>query len=126
MYLIMRDELGPAHDSWPSFYGDLSGYRSGEDRVYENDFEAVLAVLAGPSQWQEHIRQSLRVARQNLPRRAFRVVNSEEFVRTMRALGERATAFRKTRQSSLPRDTRAAMSSRSAGSSERSSSDMRN
>ena len=88
MYLIMRDELGPAHDSWPSFYGDLSGYRSGEDRVYENDFEAVLAVLAGPSQWQEHIRESLRVARQNLPRRAFRIVNSEEFVRTMRALGE--------------------------------------
>jgi SAM-dependent methyltransferase len=88
MYLIMRDELGPAHDSWPTFYGDLSGYRSGEDRVYENDFEAVLAALAGPSQWQEHIRENLRVTRQNLPRRAFRVVNSEDFVRTMRALGE--------------------------------------
>jgi SAM-dependent methyltransferase len=88
MYLIMRDKLGQAHESWPTFQGTLSGYRSGEDRIYEEDFEAVLAVLAGPSPWQEDIRESLRIARHNLPRRAFRIVNSDEFVRTMRALGE--------------------------------------
>jgi SAM-dependent methyltransferase len=88
MYLIMRDELGQAPEGWSTFQGDLSGFRSAEDRVYEDDFEAVLTVLAGPSPWQEYIRENLRVARQNLPRRAFRVVNSEEFVRTMRALGE--------------------------------------
>jgi hypothetical protein len=84
----MRDKLGQAHESWPTFQGTLSGYRSGEDRIYEEDFEAVLAVLAGPSPWQEDIRESLRIARHNLPRRAFRIVNSDEFVRTMRALGE--------------------------------------
>jgi SAM-dependent methyltransferase len=88
MYLIMRDRLGQTHETWPTFQDDFSGYRSGEDRVYEDDFEAVLTVLASPSPWQEYIRENLRVARQNLPRRAFRIVNSEEFVQTMLALGE--------------------------------------
>ena len=49
MYLIMRDELGQAPEGWSTFQGDLSGFRSAEDRVYEDDFEAVLTVLAGPS-----------------------------------------------------------------------------
>jgi SAM-dependent methyltransferase len=88
MYLIMRDELGNAYEDGSMLQGDLAGFRSAEDRVYEDDFDAVLAVLAGDSPWQEYIRESLRVARQNLPRRPFRVVNSEEFVRTMQALGE--------------------------------------
>ena len=45
-------------------------------------------MLAGASPWQEYIRENLRVARQNLPRHPFRIVGSEEFIRTMSALGE--------------------------------------
>jgi hypothetical protein len=88
MYVIIRDELGQAQESWSTLQADLSGFRSAEDRVSEDDFEAVLTVLAGASPWQEYIRENLRVARQNLPRRPFRIVGSEEFIQTMRALGE--------------------------------------
>jgi hypothetical protein len=88
MYVIIRDELGAAQENWTTLHADLSGFRSAEDRIYEDDFEAVLTVLAGASPWQEYIRENLRAARQNLPRHPFRVVKSEEFVQTMRALGE--------------------------------------
>lgn len=44
-------------------------------------------MLAGASPWQEYIRENLRVARQNLPRRPFRIVSSKDFAQTMAALG---------------------------------------
>lgn len=62
-------------------------FRSAEERINEDDFEAVLAVLAGASPWEEYIRGNLRVARQNLPGRPFRIVSSKEFAQTMEALG---------------------------------------
>ena len=88
MYVRTRDGLGQAREAWSTLQADLSGFSSAEDRVYEDDFETVLTVLAGASPWQEYIRENLRVARQNLPRRPFRIVGSKEFIQTMRALGE--------------------------------------
>jgi hypothetical protein len=91
MYLRTRDESGQDLAPWSARLaecpGNRSANRSAEERVSEDDFEAVLAVLAGPSPWQEYIRENLRVARQNLPRRPFRVVSGKEFARTMQALG---------------------------------------
>jgi hypothetical protein len=73
--LRKHGHVAPAHAT-PHF-------RSAEDRIYEDDFEAVLAVLAGASPWQEYIRDNLRVARRNLPRRPFRIVSSKEFAQTL-------------------------------------------
>jgi hypothetical protein len=87
MYVRTRDRLGRGQATWADGLAEHSGFRSAEDRIYEDGFEAVLAVLAGASPWQEYIRENLRVARQNLPRRPFRIVSSKEFAQTMQALG---------------------------------------
>jgi len=68
--------------------GAFAETHSAEERIREDDFESVLRVLAGPSPWQQFIVTNLRVARQNIPSRPFRVVSAKEFERTMRALGE--------------------------------------
>ena len=70
--------------------GAFSETRSAEERIREGDFESVLKVLAGPSPWQQFIVPNLRVARQNIPSRPFRVVNRTEFEQTMRALGDQS------------------------------------
>jgi hypothetical protein len=88
MYLRRRNVLGQGQATWPTPLAEYSGFRSAEDRIYEDGFEAVLAVLAGASRWQAYIRENLRVARQNLPRRPFRIVSSKEFAQTMQALGD--------------------------------------
>jgi hypothetical protein len=87
MYMRTTDRLGQGQATLPIRLAEYSGFRSAEDRINEDGFEAVLAVLAGDSRWQEYIRENLRVARQNLPRRPFRVVSGKEFAQTMRALG---------------------------------------
>jgi hypothetical protein len=71
-----------------ALHGAFSGTRSGEERIREEDFESVLTVLAGPSPWQQYIRANLRITRQHLPRRPFRVVKYAELAETMRALGD--------------------------------------
>jgi hypothetical protein len=88
MYVKTRDGLGQGLATWPNRLAEYSGFRSAEDRIYEDGFEAVLAVLAGASRWQEYIRENLRVARQNVPRRPFRIVSGKEFAQTMQALGD--------------------------------------
>ena len=70
--------------------GAFSEARSAEERIREDDFESVLRVLAGASPWQQFIVPNLRVARQNIPRRPFRVVKRAEFEQTMRALGDQS------------------------------------
>ncbi len=88
MYFRTRNGLGQTEAALSPLLGALSAARSAEERIYEDDFEKVLAVLTGPSRWQQYIQDNLRVARQNLPRRPFRIVNSKEFAQTMIALGE--------------------------------------
>jgi hypothetical protein len=88
MYVRTRDGLGQSQATWSTLLAEHSDFRSAEDRIDEDDFEAVLGVLAGASPWQEYIRENLRVARQNLPHRPFRIVSSKEFARTMEALGD--------------------------------------
>jgi hypothetical protein len=68
--------------------GSFAETRSAEERIREEDFQSVLSVLAGPSPWRQFIVPNLRIARQSLPRRPFRIVNHKEFAETMRALGE--------------------------------------
>jgi hypothetical protein len=63
-------------------------FRSAEDRVSEDDFEAVLAVLAGPSPWQQYITPNLKAARANIPGHPFQIVNSGRFTQVMADLGE--------------------------------------
>ena len=87
MYVRTRDGLGQGQATWSTLLAEHSDFRSAEDRIYEDGFEAVLAVLAGVSPWQEYIRGNLHLARQNLPRRPFRIVSSKEFAETMKALG---------------------------------------
>jgi hypothetical protein len=87
MYVRTRDGLAQGQATWPIRLAEYSGFRSGEDRIYEDGFEAVLAVLSGSSRWQEYIVENLRVARRNLPRRHFRIVSSKDFAQTMKALG---------------------------------------
>lgn len=87
MYLRTMDPFGQKRGAYTTLLGALSEARTAEQRIREDDFETVLTVLAGASPWQRYIRESLRVTRQNLPRRPFRVVSSKEFEQTMRALG---------------------------------------
>jgi hypothetical protein len=87
MYVRTRDGLGQGQATWSTLLAEHSDFRSAEDRIYEDGFEAVLAVLAGVSPWQEYIHGNLRLARQNLPRRPFRIVSGKEFAETMKALG---------------------------------------
>lgn len=88
MYVRTRDGLGRGQATWSTLLAEYSDSRSAEDRIYEDDFEAVLGVLVGAPPWQEYIRENLRVARQNLPRRPFRIVSNKEFTQTMGALGK--------------------------------------
>jgi hypothetical protein len=88
MYMRIRGGAGQGQATWPTRLAEYSGFRSGEDRIYEDGFEAVLTVLAGGSPWQEYIVPNLRAARRNLPRRPFRIVSRKDFVKTMQALGD--------------------------------------
>lgn len=88
MYLKTFDSGSQLASVHPGFAGQLSDARSAEQRIREDDFETVLTVLVGPSPWQQFLRTNLATARQNLPRRPFRVVNRREFERTMQALGD--------------------------------------
>jgi hypothetical protein len=63
-------------------------FKSAEDRIDEDDFEAVLAVLAGPSPWQTYITPNLKAARANMASPAFQIVNSDRFAKIMADLGE--------------------------------------
>ncbi len=87
MYIRTGNPLEPGRAMWSDGLAEHSSFRSAEDRVAEKGFEVVLAVLAGPSPWQEYIRENLRIARQNLPHRPFRIVSSKEFAQTMQTLG---------------------------------------
>jgi hypothetical protein len=62
-------------------------YKSAEDRIDEDDFEAVLTVLAGPSPWQKYIVPSLKAARSKWTKPVFQIVNSSEFTRIAANLG---------------------------------------
>jgi hypothetical protein len=88
MYLRTRNGNEQTEAALSPLLGELSEARSAEERIYEDDFAKVLAVLTGTSRWQQYISNNLRVARQNLPRRPFRIVNSKEFAQTMIAMGE--------------------------------------
>jgi hypothetical protein len=88
MYLRVAKPFGRTLGAYSNHLGAFGESRSAEERIREEDFEAVLRVLAGPSPWQRYISEGLRVARQNIPRRAFRVASSKEFEQTMRALGQ--------------------------------------
>src|SRR5918999_152111 len=68
-YTTLQSTLGEAH--------------TGDERIWEGDFETVLKVLAGPSPWQPYIRESLRLTRQTLPSRPFQIVKFEKFQDTM-------------------------------------------
>ncbi len=83
MYLGTRNPFGQTPDVTSTLQGTLGGARTAEERIREGDFEKVLAVLAGPSPWQQYIRESLRLARQNLPSRPFRVLSRREFEQIM-------------------------------------------
>jgi hypothetical protein len=94
MYVRTRDGLGQRQTTSSTLLAEppcptRARFRSAEDRIHEDDFEAVLTVLAGTSPWQAFIRENLRVARGNLPDRPFRIVGNRDFIRTMTGLGER-------------------------------------
>jgi hypothetical protein len=65
-----------------------ASYASAEDRVYQDDFKAVLKVLGGPSRWRQYISPNLEVARANNRNDVFQIVDSKKFTEVMRALGE--------------------------------------
>jgi hypothetical protein len=88
MYVRTRDGLGQGLATWPTGLAEYSGFRSAEDRIYEDGFESVLAALAGASRWQEYIIENLRLARLNLPRPHFLIVSGKEFAKTMQKLGD--------------------------------------
>jgi len=58
---------------------DVKRFKSAEDRVDEDDFEAVLAVLAGASPWHDYIVPALDETRKNLPEHPFRVLPEAEY-----------------------------------------------
>ena len=58
MYVRTRDGLGQGQATWFNLLAEHSDSRSAEDRIYEDDIEAVLTVLAGASPWQEYIRET--------------------------------------------------------------------
>lgn len=70
-----------------ALHGELSGYQTAEDPVFDGAFESVLRVLEGPSRWQTYISRNLLIARKNLPPRPFRIVDIKQFTATMTALG---------------------------------------
>jgi hypothetical protein len=88
MYLRTTDSIGQPLGAFSTRLGALSAVRSAEERIYEDDFEKVLSVLTSPSRWQQYTQKNLRLARQNLPSRPFRIVSSKDFAQTMIALGE--------------------------------------
>ena len=88
MYLRTFDSIPQLAGAYSALAGQLSEARSAEQRIRDDEFEKVLTVLVGASPWQSFLRPNLDVARRNLPRRAFRVVDRKEFERTMRELGE--------------------------------------
>jgi hypothetical protein len=63
-------------------------FQSAEDRIDEDDFETILAILGGKSLWQGQIRANLPVMRKNLPEHPFRIISAGEFTKVMHNLGE--------------------------------------
>jgi hypothetical protein len=61
-------------------------FQSAEDRVEDDEFEDVLAVLAASSPWQEFIAPNLREARKSLSGSTFKIVSSKEFAKVASAL----------------------------------------
>jgi len=49
--------------------------------TYEDDFKDVCAVLAGPSLWQEYLRDNIPIALKAMPSRHFQFVEAKEFER---------------------------------------------
>ena len=58
---------------------DAKKFKSAEDRVDEDQFEAVLGVLAGDSPWQDYIAPALEETRKHLPKHPFRVLPEAEY-----------------------------------------------
>lgn len=58
-------------------------FKSAAERVsvFEEDFEGVCEVLAGPSRWKEFISPNIAPAIKKFPGRSFRIVSAEEFGR---------------------------------------------
>ncbi|MFN7998728.1 MAG: hypothetical protein U0Q18_34210 [Bryobacteraceae bacterium] len=58
-------------------------FKTAAERVslFEDDFEGVCEVLAGPSRWREHIAPNLAPAIRKFPGRGFKIVSAEEFGR---------------------------------------------
>lgn len=56
MYLRTRDPFGQTQASYSTLQGPLSEAPTAEQRITEDDFEAVLTVLAGASPWQQYVR----------------------------------------------------------------------
>src|SRR5262245_33778462 len=63
-------------------------FRSAEDRVHQDKFKDVLAVLAGRSRWREYIGPNLEEARANIPGNAFQIVAGKKFTEVMARVDE--------------------------------------
>jgi hypothetical protein len=63
-------------------------FHSAEDRVHQDNFKDVLAVLAGRSRWREYITPNLEEALANIPGNAFQIVGSKQFTAVMERVDE--------------------------------------
>jgi hypothetical protein len=57
----------------------MTQFKTAEDRVDEDAFEAVLTVLAGKSPWQDYIGPALDETRKNLAKHPFRILPEAEY-----------------------------------------------
>lgn len=67
------------------------GFKSGEDRVDNDAFDAVWAVLTGDSSWKEFITPAAEATKKNMAKNPFRVVPPAEYAPELAKLDKSAT-----------------------------------
>jgi hypothetical protein len=73
-----------------SFREGVMAFKSAEERVDEDAFDSVWAVLIGDSSWKEFITPAADITKKNLPKRPFRVVPPAEYAPELAALDKSA------------------------------------
>lgn len=67
-------------------------FSSAEERVDDDAFEAILAVLGGDSPWRAYVRPACAEARKNIPKDVFQVLPPADYIKALALIDPKATA----------------------------------